>query len=77
MKSSDDDNNLSLAAGKPVLPTSLFDYYNDEFDHLLHEKELDENAKKIEYANSRKRETIGRRKELFSREVLKSHHMKG
>ncbi len=62
MESSDDDNDLSLAARKPVLPTSLFDYSDDEFDHLLDDKELDEDAKRIEYANSRKREIIGHRK---------------
>ncbi len=60
VESSDDDNDMSLAAGKTVLPTSLFDYSDDEFDHLLDDKELDEDAKRIEYADSRKRETIGR-----------------
>ncbi len=59
MESSDDDNDLSLAAHKPVLPTSLFDYSDSKFDHLLDDEELDEDAKRIEYANSRKRETIG------------------
>jgi hypothetical protein len=39
---------LSLAAHKPVLPTSLFDYSDDEFDHLLDDKELDEDVKRIE-----------------------------
>jgi hypothetical protein len=62
VESSDDDNDLSLAAGKPVLPTSLFTYSDNEFDHLWDNKELDEDAKRIEYTNSRKRETIGRRK---------------
>jgi hypothetical protein len=62
VESSEDDNNLSLAARKLVLPTSFFDYSDNEFDHLLDDKELDENAKRIEYANSRKRETIGRSK---------------
>jgi hypothetical protein len=62
VESYDDDDDLSLAARKPVLPTSLFDYSDDEFDHLLDDKELDEDAKRIEYANSRKRETIGHRK---------------
>jgi hypothetical protein len=75
--SSDDDNDVSLAARKPVLPISFFDYSDNEFDHLLEDKELDEDAKRIEYASSRKRDTIGHCKELFSREVLKSHHMKG
>ncbi len=56
---SDDDHNLSLAECKPVLPTSLFDYSGDEFDHLLDDKELDEDAKRIEYADSRKRDIIG------------------
>ncbi len=56
--SSDDDDNLSLAAHKPVLPTNLFDYSDNEFNHLLDNKELDEDAKRIEYANLRKRETI-------------------
>ncbi len=75
--SSSDDDDLSLAAPKPVLPTSLFDYSDNEFDHRLDSKELDEDAKRIEYADSRKRDTIGRCKGTFSREVLKSHHMKG
>ncbi len=52
--SSDDDDNLSLAAHKPVLSTSLFDYSDNEFDHLLDDEELDEDAKRIEYANLRK-----------------------
>ncbi len=60
--SSDDDDNLSLAACKPVFPTSLFEYSDNDFDHLLDNKELDEDAKTIEYANSRKRDTIGCRK---------------
>ncbi len=46
--SSDDDNDLSLAACKLVLPTSLFNYSDNEFDHLLDDKELDEDAKRIE-----------------------------
>jgi hypothetical protein len=50
---------LSLAARKPVFPTSLFEYSDDDFDHLLDDKELDEDAKRIEYADSRKRDTIG------------------
>jgi hypothetical protein len=62
MESSDDDDDLSLAAGKPVLPTSLFNYSDDEFDHLLDDKELDEDAKRIEYTDLRKRETIGHHK---------------
>jgi hypothetical protein len=53
---------LSLAACKWVLPTSLINYSDDEFDHLLDDKELDEDAKRIEYADLRKTETIGRRK---------------
>ncbi len=65
MESSHDDKDLSLASRKPVLPTSLFDYSDDEFDHLLDDEELDEDAKRIEYANSRNRETIGRRKETL------------
>ncbi len=52
----------SGAACKPVFPTSLFEYSDDDFDHLLDNKELDEDAKRIEYANLRKRDTIGRRK---------------
>jgi hypothetical protein len=60
MESSDDDDNLRLAAGKPVLPTSLFYFSDNEFDHLLDDEEVDEDAKKIEYTDSRKRETIGR-----------------
>ncbi len=34
----DDDNNLSLAVRKPVLPTSLFDYSDNEFDHLFRQQ---------------------------------------
>jgi hypothetical protein len=60
--SSDDDDDLSLAAHKLVFPTSLFEYSDDDFDHLLDNKELDEDAKRIEYAYSRKRDTIGHRK---------------
>jgi hypothetical protein len=61
----DDDNDLSLAACKLVLPTSLFNYSDDEFDHLLDDKELDEDAKRIEYADSRMKDTIGHRKETL------------
>jgi hypothetical protein len=57
--SSDDDDDLSLAERKPVFPMSLFEYSDDDFDHLLDDKELDEDAKRIEYADSRKRDTIG------------------
>jgi hypothetical protein len=57
--SSDDDDSLSLAAHKPVFPTSLFNYSDNDVDHLLDNKKLDEDAKRIEYANSRKRDTIG------------------
>jgi hypothetical protein len=46
--SSDDDNDLSLAVCKPVFPTSLFEYSDNNFDHLLDNKELDEDAKRIE-----------------------------
>jgi hypothetical protein len=49
--SSDDDDDLSLAAHKPVFPTSLFEYSGNDFDHLLEDEELDEDAKRIEYAN--------------------------
>ncbi len=56
--SSDDNDDLSLAVRKPVLPTSFFDYSDDEFDHLLEDEELGEDAKRIEYAGSRKRDTI-------------------
>jgi hypothetical protein len=58
--SSDDEDDLSLAARKLVFSTSLFEYSDDDFDHLLDDEELDEDAKRIEYANSRKRDTIGR-----------------
>jgi hypothetical protein len=75
--SSDADDDLSLAARKPVLPTSLFDYSGDEFDHLLDNEELDEDAKRIEYADLRKRDTIGCCKGTLLKEVLKSHHMNG
>ncbi len=51
---------MSLAERKPILPTSLFDYSDNEFDHLLDDEELDEDVKRIEYADSRKRDTIGR-----------------
>ncbi len=56
-ETSDDDDNLSLAVHKPVLPTSLIIYSDNEFDHLLDNRELDEDAKRIEYADLRKRET--------------------
>ncbi len=59
--SSDDDDDLNLALHKPGVPNSLFDYSDDEFDHLLDHKDLDEDVKRIEYADSRKRESLGRR----------------
>jgi hypothetical protein len=58
--SSDDDDDLNLAVRKPGVPNSLFDYSDDEFDHLLDDKDLDEDVKRIEYADSRKRESLGR-----------------
>ncbi len=60
--SSEDDDDLSLAAHKPVIPMSLFEYSDDGFYHLLDDEELDEDAKRIEYADLRKRNTIGHRK---------------
>ncbi len=60
--SSDDDDDLNLAVHKPGVPNSLFDYSDNEFDHLLDNKDLDEDVKRIEYANLRKRESLGRRK---------------
>ena len=60
--SSDDDDDLNLAVHKPGVPNSLFDYSDDEFDHLLDNTDLDEDVKRIEYADSRKRESLGRRK---------------
>jgi hypothetical protein len=58
--SSDDDNDLNLAVCKREIPNSLFDYSDNDFDHLLDNKDLDEDVKRIEYANSRKRESLGR-----------------
>jgi hypothetical protein len=49
---SDDDDDLNLTGFKPVVSTNLFDYSEDEFDHHFDEKELDEDAKRIEYADS-------------------------
>ncbi len=65
--SSDDGNDLSLAVRKPGVPKSSFDYSDNEFDHLLDNKDLDEDVKRIEYADSRKRESIGRCKGTFLR----------
>ena len=36
------------------------DYSDEEIDHLLDVKDLDEDVKRIECANSRKRESLGR-----------------
>ncbi len=33
---------------------------DDEFDHLLDNKDLDEDVKRFQYADSRKRESLGR-----------------
>ncbi len=66
--SSDDDDDLSVAAHKPGVPKSLFDYSDNEFDHLLNNKDLDEDVKRIEYAYSRKRESIGCRKGTLLKE---------
>ncbi len=57
--SSDDDNDLNLAVRKPGVPNCLFDYSDDEFDHLLDDKDLDEDVMRIKYADSRKRESLG------------------
>jgi hypothetical protein len=57
--SSDDDDNLNLAVHKPGVPNNLFNYSDDEFDHLLDDKDLDEDVKRIEYADLRKRESLG------------------
>jgi hypothetical protein len=46
--SSDDDDDLNLAVRKPGVPNSLFDYSDDELDHLLDNKDLDEDVKRIE-----------------------------
>jgi hypothetical protein len=51
---------LNLAVHKPGVPNSLFDYSDNEIDHLLDNKDLDEDVKRIEYANSRKRGSLGR-----------------
>jgi hypothetical protein len=75
--SADDDDDLSLEARKPVFPASLFEYSDNDFDHLLDDKELDEDTKRIEYADSRRETQLDIIRELISREVLKSHHMKG
>jgi hypothetical protein len=58
--SSDDDGNLNLAVHKPGVPNSLFIYSDNEFDQLLDDKDLDEDVKRIEYTDSRKRESLGR-----------------
>jgi hypothetical protein len=47
---------------KPGVPNSLFNYSDNEFDHLLDDKDLDEDVKRIEYADLRKRESLGHRK---------------
>ncbi len=47
---------------KPGVANSLFDYSDGDFDHLLDGKDLDEDSKRIEYADLRKRESLGRRK---------------
>jgi hypothetical protein len=60
--SSDDDDDLNLAVRKPGVPNSLFNYSDNEFDHFLDDKDLDEDVKRIEYADSRKRESLGHRK---------------
>jgi hypothetical protein len=60
--SSDDDDDLNLAVRKPGAPNSLFDYSDNEFDHLLDDNDLNEDVKRIEYADSRRRESLGRRK---------------
>jgi hypothetical protein len=60
--SSDDDDNLNIAVHKPGVQNSLFNYLDKEIDHLLDGKDLDEDVKRIECANSRKRESLGCRK---------------
>ena len=45
-------------AKMPMVLNKLIDYSDDEFDHLLDYEELDEDANRIEYADSKKRETI-------------------
>jgi hypothetical protein len=58
--SSDDDNNLNVVVCKPGVQNSLFDYSDKEIDHLLDDKDLDEDVKRIKCANLRKRESLGR-----------------
>jgi hypothetical protein len=58
--SSDNDDDLNLAVRKPGVQNSLFDYSDNEFDYLLDNKDLDEDVKRIQYADSRKRESLGR-----------------
>jgi hypothetical protein len=60
--SSDDDDDLNVAVHKPGVRNSLFDYSDKEIDHLLDDKDLDEDVKRIECTDSRKRESLGRRK---------------
>jgi hypothetical protein len=46
--SSDDDDDLNVAVRKPGVRNSLFDYSDKETDHLLDDKDLDEDVKRIE-----------------------------
>jgi hypothetical protein len=46
--SSDDEDDLNLAVHKPGVPNCLFDYSDNEFDHLLDDKDLDKDVKRIE-----------------------------
>jgi hypothetical protein len=60
--SSDDDDNLNVAVHKPGVRNSLLDYLDKEIDHLLDNKDLDEDVKRIKCADSRRRESLGHRK---------------
>jgi hypothetical protein len=42
--SSDDDDDLNVAVRKPGVQNSLFDYSDEETDHLLDNKDLDEDV---------------------------------
>jgi hypothetical protein len=57
--SSDDDNGLNVAVRKPGVRNSLFDYSDKEINHLLDNKDLDKDVKRIECTDSRKRESLG------------------
>jgi hypothetical protein len=56
--SSDDDDDLNVTVRKCGVQNSLLDYSDKEIDHLLDDKDLDEDVKRIECADLRKRESL-------------------